>query len=137
MYACSFSAEKVLTSYNLASKINGLLHVGLGDLFYDGLRGGDIARSWGIAELDTTTWGAPLLTRGCLLDIVGLEAERGGRVFRAANEKLVLEDNYRVTLEDLLEELVGEIVDAGINDDDARAAAMSDTRMKYGGVKRH
>lgn len=32
---------------------------------------------------------------------------------------------------------VGEIVAAGINDDDARAAAMSDTRMKYGGVKRH
>ena len=32
---------------------------------------------------------------------------------------------------------VGEIVDAGINDDDARAAAMSDTRMKYGGVTRH
>jgi flavin reductase (DIM6/NTAB) family NADH-FMN oxidoreductase RutF len=32
---------------------------------------------------------------------------------------------------------VGEVVDAGINDDTARAAAMSDTRMKYGGVKRH
>jgi flavin reductase (DIM6/NTAB) family NADH-FMN oxidoreductase RutF len=32
---------------------------------------------------------------------------------------------------------VGEVVDAGINRDDARAAAMSDTRMKYGGVKRH
>lgn len=32
---------------------------------------------------------------------------------------------------------VGEVVDAGIRDDDARAAAMSDTRMKYGGVKRH
>lgn len=31
---------------------------------------------------------------------------------------------------------VGEVVDAAINDDDARAAAMSDTRMKYGGVKR-
>lgn len=31
---------------------------------------------------------------------------------------------------------VGEVVDAGINDDDRRAAAMSDTRMKYGGVKR-
>lgn len=31
---------------------------------------------------------------------------------------------------------LGEIVDAGINDADARAAAMSDTRMKYGGVKR-
>ncbi len=31
---------------------------------------------------------------------------------------------------------VGEVVDAGIRDDEARAAAMSDTRMKYGGVKR-
>ena len=32
---------------------------------------------------------------------------------------------------------VGELVDGGINDDDPRAASMSDTRMKYGGVKRH
>ncbi len=32
---------------------------------------------------------------------------------------------------------VGEVVDGAINDDDARSAAMSDTRMKYGGVKRH
>jgi flavin reductase (DIM6/NTAB) family NADH-FMN oxidoreductase RutF len=32
---------------------------------------------------------------------------------------------------------VGEVVDGAIRDDEARAAAMSDTRMKYGGVKRH
>jgi flavin reductase (DIM6/NTAB) family NADH-FMN oxidoreductase RutF len=32
---------------------------------------------------------------------------------------------------------VGEVVDAAINDDAARPASMSDTRMKYGGVKRH
>ena len=31
---------------------------------------------------------------------------------------------------------VGELVDAGINDDAKRAASMADTRMKYGGVKR-
>jgi flavin reductase (DIM6/NTAB) family NADH-FMN oxidoreductase RutF len=31
---------------------------------------------------------------------------------------------------------VGEVVDAGIRDDTTRAASMSDTRMKYGGVKR-
>ncbi len=31
---------------------------------------------------------------------------------------------------------VGEVVDAGIGDDESRAAALSDTRMKYGGVKR-
>jgi flavin reductase (DIM6/NTAB) family NADH-FMN oxidoreductase RutF len=31
---------------------------------------------------------------------------------------------------------LGEIVDAAVNEPEARAAAMSDTRMKYGGVKR-
>jgi flavin reductase (DIM6/NTAB) family NADH-FMN oxidoreductase RutF len=32
---------------------------------------------------------------------------------------------------------VGEVVDAAISDEDARPASMADTRMKYGGVKRH
>lgn len=32
---------------------------------------------------------------------------------------------------------VGEIVDAAIRDDAARPSSMNDTRMKYGGVKRH
>ncbi len=31
---------------------------------------------------------------------------------------------------------VGELVDGAVNDDDKRAASMSDTRMKYGGVPR-
>ena len=32
---------------------------------------------------------------------------------------------------------IGEVIDAGIRDGDAKVASMSDTRMKYGGVKRH
>jgi flavin reductase (DIM6/NTAB) family NADH-FMN oxidoreductase RutF len=32
---------------------------------------------------------------------------------------------------------VGEVVDAALRDAEARAASMSDTRMKYGGVRRH
>lgn len=32
---------------------------------------------------------------------------------------------------------IGEVVDAAIRDDEARPATMQDTRMKYGGVKRH
>ena len=31
---------------------------------------------------------------------------------------------------------IGELVAAGVNDDEARPAAMSDTRMKYGGTRR-
>ena len=32
---------------------------------------------------------------------------------------------------------IGDLVDADLVDEEPRAAAMSDTRMKYGGVKRH
>lgn len=32
---------------------------------------------------------------------------------------------------------VGEVVDAALRDPEARPASMSDTRMKYGGIKRH
>ena len=32
--------------------------------------------------------------------------------------------------------VAGEIVDAGVADDEQRVAAISDTRMKYGGIKR-
>lgn len=32
---------------------------------------------------------------------------------------------------------VGEVVDAALRDEEARSASMSDTRMKYGGVRRH
>jgi len=32
---------------------------------------------------------------------------------------------------------IGEVLDASLRDADARPASMSDTRMKYGGVKRH
>jgi flavin reductase (DIM6/NTAB) family NADH-FMN oxidoreductase RutF len=32
---------------------------------------------------------------------------------------------------------IGEVVDAGIRDDETRSASINDTRMKYGGVKRH
>jgi flavin reductase (DIM6/NTAB) family NADH-FMN oxidoreductase RutF len=31
---------------------------------------------------------------------------------------------------------VGEVVDAAVNDDEARPASMADTRMKYGGTRR-
>lgn len=32
---------------------------------------------------------------------------------------------------------IGDLVDCGLQNPDTRAAAVSDTRMKYGGVKRH
>ena len=96
----SFHEERVQTTYNIASKVNGLLHCGVGDLFYNGFRGRDIARDHGTSDLDVVSWGVPLVTRGFLIDVVGLKAERGEHVF-SAEGRPVLEPNYRVTLEDL------------------------------------
>ena len=36
--------ERVQTTYNIASKVNGLLHCGVGDLFHNGFRGASLAR---------------------------------------------------------------------------------------------
>ncbi|MCR9097163.1 MAG: cyclase family protein [bacterium] len=96
----SFHEERVQTTYNIASKVNGLLHCGVGDLFYNGFRGRDIARDHGTSDLDVVSWGVPLVTRGFLIDVVGLKAERGEDVF-SSEGRPVLEPNYRVTLEDL------------------------------------
>lgn len=97
----SYHEERVQTTYNIASKVNGLLHCGVGDLFYNGFRGADIARSWGTTHLDVVSWGVPLLTRGFLIDVVGYKAARGEHVFRTTEGRAVLEANYRVTLEDI------------------------------------
>jgi len=97
----SYHEERVHTTYNIASKVNGLLHCGVGDLFYNGFRGADIARSWGTTHLDVVSWGVPLLTRGFLIDVVGFKAKRGEHVFESQGGRPVLEPNYRVTLEDL------------------------------------
>jgi kynurenine formamidase len=96
----SYHEERVQTTYNIASKVNGLLHCGVEDLFYNGFRGRDIARNWGTSELDVVSWGAPLLTRGFLIDVAGYKAEVGADVFEH-DGRSVLEPNYRVTLEDL------------------------------------
>ncbi len=64
------------------------------------------------------------------------EGETGAPVFDEAIAHLDCE--VRQTLDLGTHTLfIGEVVDAGVRDDDATSASMSDTRMKYGGVKRH
>ncbi|MCU1380601.1 MAG: hypothetical protein JWN29_3584 [Acidimicrobiales bacterium] len=64
------------------------------------------------------------------------EAVTGAPVFEEAVAWMDCEVRHRLALGSHTL-FVGEVVDAGIRDDEARPAAMSDTRMKYGGVKRH
>ena len=64
------------------------------------------------------------------------EGETGAPVFEEA--VAYLECRVRETVDVGTHSLfLGEVLAAGINDDEAEVAAMSHTRMKYGGVKRH
>ena len=96
--------ERVVTSYNLGTKVNGLHHCGIGTMFYNGLRGPDIARSWGTTELDTPGWGPPLCTRGLLIDVLGylIDAGRTEDLSESPDGRRLLRNDYRITLEDLL-----------------------------------
>ena len=86
----------------MGTKINGLHHVGMNGVFYNGYRIDDIARTWGTTRLGNETQG-PIVTRGradrrarlqdeCVLPADCQELENGEQM---------LVDGYRVTVEDI------------------------------------
>jgi hypothetical protein len=97
----SFCEERYSSTYNMSSKINGFAHAGVGDVFFDGVRASQIVATEGLSDLDVTTWGPPLLTRGLMLDVVGHHARTTGNVEATANGRQSLPGNHRVTVEDL------------------------------------
>ncbi len=101
--------ERVSMTYNMGTKINGLHHVGLNGIFYNGFRGKDIARDWGTTKLGNETTG-PIVTRGVLIDVVGHKRATGqdADLVDPGNGKLILRDSYRITVEDIEETLAAE-----------------------------
>jgi hypothetical protein len=90
-------------TFQIATQLDNLNHIGLGDMYYNGFRYSEFARPWGTAALGNEHMG-PMVTRGILLDIVGLKASQGetSAYFTAADGAPVLQDMYRITLEDML-----------------------------------
>lgn len=98
----SYHEERVCTSYNLGTKINGLHHAGIGEMFYNGQRGPDLAQTWGTTDFDTPGWGPPVCTRGLTFDVLGQKVRTGATDTLVEIEgEPVLADDYRVTVEDL------------------------------------
>jgi hypothetical protein len=95
--------ERVQTSYNIGTKVNGLAHVAVGSQVYGGRQLDDIVGDEGVLALDTTSWGAPLFTRGLLYDVLGFirDQGRGSDLESSADGQPTLRANYRVTMEDL------------------------------------
>ncbi|MCH2171437.1 cyclase family protein [Myxococcota bacterium] len=98
----SVHEERVTTSYNLGTKINGLHHTGVGNTFYNGFLGSEIARSWGTAKLGNEKT-FPIVTRGILIDVLALVMSQGrdNDTFTAPNGNPSLRSNYRITVEDI------------------------------------
>ncbi len=95
--------ERITTSYNIGTKVNGLLHVAVGDVAYGGRRVSRSIASKGLVDLGATTWGPPLLTRGLLIDVLALKVEAGDQASLegAPDGQQVLRGDLRITLEDL------------------------------------
>jgi hypothetical protein len=90
-------------TFQIATQLDGLGHVGVGGVFYNGLRGDtDLASPSGLRKLGNETVG-PIVTRAVIYDVVGLKVARGatGDYFKAENGQPVLRGDYRITIADL------------------------------------
>ena len=98
---CSLE-ERVSTTYNMGTKINGLHHVGVNGTFYNGYKLDQIARSYGTTKLGNESQG-PIVTRGVLVDVLGFKIASGGAdTQQLENGEHMLEDGYRITVEDIV-----------------------------------
>ena len=89
-------------TYHMGTLIPSLNHIGVGSVFYNGFKATDIVRSWGTTALGLDHMG-PIVTRGILLDIIGLKVAQGetSAYFTVSSGAPVLQDTYRVTIEDI------------------------------------
>ena len=95
--------ERVEMTFNMGAKINGLHHAGVGATFYGGRRLADIVAANGAGQLDTPTWGPPIVTRGLLVDVLADKVASGeaSALSAAPDGRPLLTDGYRITVEDL------------------------------------
>lgn len=89
-------------TFQIGTQLDGLGHVGVGDIFYNGFLGADLASPTGLTALGNETMG-PVIARAVIYDVVGLKVAQAatGDFFEAPNGRPVLRDDYRITLDDL------------------------------------
>ena len=115
----SVHEERVSLTYNMGTKVNGLHHVGVGDMFYNGFLGPEIARTSGTTHLGAETMG-PIVTRGVLVDVVGsvVSSSQSDAFEIAPTGRPILRENYRITVEDIETALAWEGVTSPIGPGD-------------------
>lgn len=89
-------------TYQIATQLDNLAHVGVGEMFYNGFTGPEIAAGHGTIKLGAEHMG-PIVTRGIVIDVLGLKVATGASddYFVADNGEPVLNDDYRITVSDI------------------------------------
>ncbi len=88
-------------TFQIATQIDGLNHIGIGTTYYNGFQGPDIAQPLGTSALGNEHMG-PVVTRGVILDIIGLKVHNGDTdSYFVHNGKPVLNGDYRITVHDI------------------------------------
>jgi kynurenine formamidase len=106
--------ERYSTTYQIATQVDGLPHIGVRGVFYNGFTSADLTAAGpdGVAVLGQELVN-PFITRGVLLDVLSVKLEQGDHLaLGEVNGKPMLADSYRITVEDLKD------------------------AMKFGGIKR-
>jgi kynurenine formamidase len=107
--------ERYSTTYQIATQVDGLPHIGVRGVFYNGFTSADLTAAGpdGVAVLGQELVN-PFITRGVLLDVLSVKLEQGDHLAlgEPVNGKPILTDSYRITVEDLKD------------------------AMKFGGIKR-
>ena len=96
--------ERVFTTYHIATQVDGLPHIGVRSVFYNGFTAADLIAGGesGMAVLGQEHVN-PFITRGILLDVLSVKLAQGELLALGdpVDGKPILADSYRITVEDL------------------------------------
>jgi kynurenine formamidase len=88
-------------TYQIATQLDNLNHVGVGPMFYNGFTGPGFAETWGTNALGGENMG-PIVTRGIVLDILTLKQVQGAQdAYFTIDGRTMLDGQYRITVEDI------------------------------------
>jgi kynurenine formamidase len=96
--------ERINTTYQIATQVDGLSHIGVRSVFYNGFTSTDLVADGpdGVAVLGQEHV-HPFITRGVLLDVLSVKLAQGdaSALGEPVDGMPILANSYRITVEDL------------------------------------
>ena len=96
--------ERIQTTYQIATQLDGMPHIGVRDVFYNGYTVPELieGQSYGVNFLGQEHV-PPFMTRGLLLDVLSVKVQQGASdaLGEPVDGNPILANSYRITVEDL------------------------------------